>query len=210
MAMTDSASFAADIPELLRMVQIVDAAVDPVVRFPQWPFKAPRAFAHIVEFDRVLGGTFGDVLELLAQTYDDRDVTTVVFEPHVSDYRKDYGFLPAFKVEASLLRFEGAKGYWKGLRFEPGGDPTGAIAVSADVIAIAGSSGQWAVWAERDWEIGVLCTPHDSGPWSKTEFPLFGRDIDLADIRGPEGWCTPLSAANLREFWRNVRSRGSG
>jgi hypothetical protein len=38
----------------------------------------------------------------------------------------------------------------------------------------------------------------------------FDRDVDLDDLRGPEGWVMPLTATDRATFWRNVHERGSG
>lgn len=204
--MAGLARFAVDQVEFNRLARSVAATLDPEARLPAWPFRPDGAFTHIVEFDRVLGGDFAAVLAALAQAYGDRNVTTVVLDPDLRYYSEAYGLLPGFQVEASSLE----KGYNDGLRHEPGGDPTGALAYTANVISIVGSSGAWSVWGQRDWEIALLCTPHDSGPWLSASVPVFGRDLDLDSIRSPAGWGMVLSEEDLRTFWRNVQARGSG
>jgi hypothetical protein len=189
--MAGLARFAVDHVEFNRLARCVGATLDPEARLPAWPFRPDRAFTHIIEYERVLGGDFAEVLAGLVQAYDDRDVTTVVFDPEPRYYSEAYGILP-------------------GLRHEPGGDPTGALAYTANVIAIVGSSGEWSVWGQRDWEIALLCTPHDSGPWLSASVPLFGRDLDLDSIRSPAGWRVALSQEDLKAFRQNIQRRGSG
>lgn len=203
--MAGLAKFATDRIEFDRLAQSVGAVVELGARLPAWPFRPQAAFSQVIEYDRVLGGDFAAVLVALAQAYGDHTVATVVLDPDVRYYSEEYGTLPGFQVETASLE----AGYGEGLRYEPDGDPTGALAYTANVIAIAGSSGQWALWGQRDWEIALLCTPHDAGPWLRTAVPIFGRDLDLDTIRSPAGWGVALSQEELREFWQNVRSRGS-
>ncbi|GAA4625637.1 hypothetical protein [Cellulomonas oligotrophica] len=204
--MAGLAEFATDQIEFDRLAQSVGVVVELGARLPAWPFRPQRAFSHVIEYDRVLGGDFAAVLLALARTYNDHAVATVVLDPDVGYYSDAYGILPGFQVETASLE----AGYVEGLRLEPGGDATGALAYTADVIAIAGSSGKWALLGQRDWEIALLCTPQDSGPWSRTPVPVFGRDLDLGSIRSPAGWGVELAEDEVREFWENVRSQGSG
>ena len=204
--MAGLAMFATDGVQFDRLAHSVGAVAELRARLPAWPFRPQAAFSHVIEYDRVLGGDFAAVLVALAQAYGDGAVATVVLDPDVRYYSEAYGILPGFQVETASLE----AGYGEGLRHEPGGDPTGALAYTANVIAIAGASGQWALWGQRDWEIALLCTPHDSGPWSRTPVPVFGRDVDLDSIRSPAGWGVALAEEEVREFWQNVRSRGSG
>ncbi|MFV0459446.1 MAG: hypothetical protein ACK5MT_11835 [Actinomycetales bacterium] len=180
--------------------------IDTTRRLPDWPFRAATAFARIYEFDRVLGGSFGAVLGALAAGYGDDAVTVACFDPEWRYYRDEYTFFPGFQIPGDVV---GAR-YAEGLQHEPDDDPTGALAFTANVIGIAGSSRSWALWGQRDWEIALLLTQDESGPWAAVPVPVWGRDIDLASIRSPVGWGAPLSEQDLQTFWANVRDRGSG
>lgn len=149
----------------------------------------------------MLGGRFAAVLIALAQTYGDRTVATIVLDPDARFYSEVCGFLPGFQVEAGSPE----TGYGTGLRYDPVGDPAGATEYAANVIAIAGSSGRWVLWGQRDWEIALLCTPQGSGPWERMPVPVFGRELVLDSIRSPAGWGVALGEAELREFWQSVR-----
>jgi len=180
--------------------------LDTACRLPNWPFLTAAGFASIYEYDRFLGGSFGAVLGALATGYGDEAVTVVCFDPEWRYYRDEYTFFPGFQVDADVV----GTGYAEGLRHEPDDDPTGALAFTADVIGITGSSRNWSLWGQRDWEIALLLTQDEPGPWSAMPVPTFGRDVDLASIRSPDGWGVTLNERDLQTFWLNVRDRGSG
>lgn len=56
----------------------------------------------------------------------------------------------------SLSVEAGTDDYWSGIGHEPGGDIMGSIAVSADVVAVTGGSGEWGCWGERNPEVAVF------------------------------------------------------
>lgn len=184
----------------------VAARVDLDTRLPGWPFRGTRGYATIFEYDRILGGSFGNVLAELAEMYRDESVTTVGIEPRPAYYHDEYGFFPAFAIAGDRVRTE----YGVALRFEPGGDPTGSLGDSLNVIAITGSSGAWSVFGQRDWEIGLLLAPDPDGAWLSTGVPWFAVDVDLDSIRSPAGWGAALSDRDREEFARQLRERGSG
>ena len=117
--MASHAKFATDQTEFDRLARSVGAVVEEFgARLPAWPFRPRRAFSHVIEYDRVLGGDFAVVLLALAQAYSDHAVATVVLDPDVRYYSEAYGILPGFQVETASLE----AGYSEGLRHEPGGD----------------------------------------------------------------------------------------
>lgn len=198
--------FAGNEPEFHTIVGTIGQQVNVSCRLPAWPFQTPTGFASIYEYDRVLGGSFSAVLKALAAFYGDDSVAFACLDPDWRYYRDGYAMLPAFVVDAGTLD----KNYARGLRHEPNRDPTGALAFSANVIAITGTSRTWSIWGQRDWEIALLLTPDASGPWSSAEVPTFVGDVDIETIRSPTGWSMPLSQPDLQAFQNNVRSRGSG
>ncbi len=204
--MTVDPRFADSDGSFSELAKVVHAQLDTGCRLPDWPFKMPGGFAVIYEYDRILGGDFGPVITTLASTYGDEVVTVADFEPPPSYYRDAYNFYPGFQVPG-----RGAgDGYGEGLRYEPGGDPTGAMADTLDVVAIVGASGAWSIWGQRDWEIGLLSARDPSGAWLSADVPRYGHNVDLATIRSPAGWGMPLNDAQLETFAKNLRERGSG
>lgn len=184
----------------------VAVQVDLDARLPAWPFRAARGYAAIFEYDRILGGSFGNVLAELVDTYGDDAVTGVGIDPRAAYYRDEYGLFPAFRIASDRVRSE----YGEALRFEPGGDPTGSLGDSLNVFAFTGSSGEWAVFGQRDWEVGLLLTPDVDGDWLDAGVPWFGVDVDLDSIRSPAGWGATLGDHDREEFARQCRERGSG
>lgn len=184
----------------------VAARVDLATRLPAWPFHGARGYATIFEYDEVLHGHFGRVLHALASAYGDETVTAVGVEPRWTYYRDSYGLLPAVRIEREHL----GDGYGDALRFEPNDDPTGSLEISLNVLAIAGSSGAWSVFADRAWEIGLLLTPDRDGGWLDAGVAWFPTDVDLDSILPPAGWGTPLSQQDREELSRHLRERGSG
>lgn len=202
--MTASVRFADSVHSFSELIEAVEVQVDSKRRLPDWPFKRPAGFILIYEYDRLLGSDFGAVLKTLVVKYDDNAVTVVGFDPLPSYYRNEYSFFPGFQVTSANV----ADGYGEGLRYEPDGDPTGAMAYTLDIVAIAGASGSWSVWGQRDWEIGLLLIRDPPGAWLSAEVPWYDHDIALDDIRSPAGWGTPLSDGAVATFWRNLRKRG--
>lgn len=153
--------------------------VDLAARFPAWPFRAARGCATIFEYDSILSGGFGAVLDALVGTYGHAAVTVVGVDPPAEYYRDEFGFFPALHFSRARVR----DGYGDASWYDPGGDPMACLEISLNVIAIAGSSGAWAVWGQRDWEIGLLLTPERDGPWLDADVVWFGTDVDLDSIR---------------------------
>lgn len=174
-------------------------------RLPGWPFREPRGYAVIFEYDRIVGGSFGHVLAELAGTYGDDAVAVVGIDPRPACYREEYGLFPAFEVGGDRVR----GGYGAALGLEPGGDPTGSLGDSLNAIAITGSSGAWAVFGQRDWAVGLLLAPDSDGGWLAAGVPWMGIDGDLAPLRSP-AWGANLDDADLDEFARQLREHGSG
>ncbi|MGL5861547.1 MAG: hypothetical protein ACRCY9_09875 [Phycicoccus sp.] len=184
----------------------VAARVDLDAIFPSWPFRGAHGYAVIFEYDRVVGGGFGNVLAELAGTYGDDTVTAVGIKPGPAYYRDEYGLHPGFRIAGERLRVA----YGEALRFEPGGDPTGSLGDTLNVIAITGSSGTWSVFGQRDWEIGLLLAPDSDGAWLSVGVPWFAVNVDLDSIRSPSGWGAKLSQIDREEFARQCREHGTG
>ncbi len=183
-----------------------ESAVDPAARLPDWPFIRPAGYVAIAQYERLLGTDFVPVLEALAGAYGDEDITLVVIEPDPSYYQQHYGHLPGFRV----LRAGLGDGYWAGLSHEPHGDPTGAIAYTADVVAVVGSSGSWAVWGQRDWDLVLVHASTADDAWLKVDVPFVAPHQALEDFTALERSATPLTEAHISTFLRNLDAQTLG
>jgi hypothetical protein len=115
---------------------------------PDWPFRLRAANADVCQYGHAIEGAFGAVPQALVDYHGDCTVSLAVLEPSPRYYRENYDAYPAFALPGRAL----SETYWDSVALEPGGDPTGAVTYTADVVALVGSSGTWAVWGERSWE----------------------------------------------------------
>jgi hypothetical protein len=204
--MTTHPCYAADRSQFASIQRSVEESVSPGTRFPDWPFRADRGFVTIYEYDRILGEDFGEILESLVDTYSDELVFILGIDPPWEYYKKSYGFYEALSLPGASVWED----YFSAMMWHPGGDPTGALRFTLNVVAMAGSSRKWALLGQADWEIAVLLTDRAEGPWLNRDIPGWVGFFDLSDIRSPPGWGMPLSDTDLETFWRNIRMRGSG
>ncbi|MDP9903112.1 hypothetical protein [Arthrobacter bambusae] len=102
------------------------------------------------------------VLQALVEAHNDTSVSLAVLDPAPAYYRDNYGSYPVFTLPGVTID----DNYWDAVTFEPGGDPTGSVAYTANVVALVGSSERWAVWAERSWDMALVLSQHTNGAWT--------------------------------------------
>lgn len=175
--------FPQDLKEFHRIREQVAKAVALSGGLPESPFVFGWKESAVFEYDVVLSDAFGAVLAELTRRCGDSNVALLGLNPTATYYREGYGFYPALHLSAARVR----AGWTQALFWEPDGDPTGSLAVSLNTVAAAGDSGEWAVWAQRDWEVGVLAGSFGQG-FRVDDAPSHGADIDLDQIRSPSGW----------------------
>ncbi len=205
--MTKPVHVPANANEFAAYLEKVSEIFDTNLRLPDWPFRAPSGYVSICQFDDVLGSRFVPVLQELSATYGDSEITLAVLEPDPSYYWRAYSHFPGFRLQRESLTDEK---YWAALSYEPKGDPTGAVAYTANVVAVVGSSGAWAVWGQRDWELSLVLAPSEIGDRLRSSLPFVDAREALGDFRGPSGWVKPLSETEIATFLRNVEERGAG
>lgn len=199
-------AFAWDEAEHAEFRSTVLAQVDEQAGFPAWPFRDKRGYATVFEFDVVIGGDFGGPLDQLARFYGDTDITVLAISPSLETFRIADGRYPSFRIDADLV----AEGYgW--MMVTPSIGATNAPLIDmADVLAITGSTGKWAVYTQRDWEVAVLVTPDEFGPWLTTGVKVWNRHVDFDLFRGPVGWVMPLTREDREAFYRAMDEWGAG
>jgi hypothetical protein len=194
----------------LSLQDSVTAVINLDTRLPVWPFRGVRGHATIFEDVTVLGRGFGVVLSSLANAHGDTDVIVVGLEPGPDHFHNWYNFFPAFRIARENLLTGYGDAMWSTVEENEVGEPTFTFMHLIDTFVIAGSSGTWAIFFQRTWEIGILLTPESSGDWLSVGEPWFGPDSDLDSIFPPPGWGGPRNEAEYDEFARNLREHGHG
>lgn len=180
----------------------VERVVDTSSRLPQWPLRHRRtAHVDVCQYSHAIEGSFAPVLQSLADFHGDVVVTTLVLEPKPAYYREHYGGFSAFL----LPRGDVSTSFWDCVSYEPAGDPTGALINTANVVATVGSSGVWAVWAERSWDLAIVLSDTVGGPWLSQGVPFVPIEVALADFTEPD-FKKPLSNSQRSAFLANFSS----
>ncbi|MDQ8707122.1 hypothetical protein RCO28_32310 [Streptomyces sp. LHD-70] len=122
-------------------------------RLPDQVFKRVAGDYLFCEFDIVLSPEIWPALTAMARWHGDDRVELLALDPSRDNfYVPDYGVHPAISLPVDT----DSDGYWEAIGYEPGGDVMGSIAISANVVAIVGPSGNWGCWGERDAEVAVF------------------------------------------------------
>ena len=173
-------------------------------RLPDLPFLS-EGTDSICEFERFCGGSFGPLLEALANQHRDQYVLGATLEPEFYvDHEDRSGTFAAFRIPASQI----AKEYWRALRYEPDDDVAGAMYFTAHVLCVAGSSGSWAIWGERSIGVAIVRTAGSDVSWrNNSDWFLSPEDAIHAFIE-PNFNRRPLSTEFRKSFLRKVRPFG--
>ncbi|MFJ4209097.1 hypothetical protein ACIPY2_11630 [Paenarthrobacter sp. NPDC089675] len=203
--MTAADFYPTDVASFKRILDNLNKVVHVEHRLPLWPFRAPTGIVDICQYSHAIEGSFEPVLQALAAAHDDTTVSFAAMEPDPHYYRENYGSYPAFVLPAKSI---GGR-YWDAVSFEPIGDPTGSVAYTANVAALVGSSGRWAVWAERSWDIALVLSQHRDGAWTSAGVEFVSVENALANFTEPD-FKTPLEENQRTSFIERFRRRGSG
>ena len=201
--MNEFVLYPSDIREFDRILEDVARVLGTDRRLPDWPFNVATGNTDICQFSLAIAGPFGPVLQALVDTHGDETVSLVVFDPSPDYYRENYGSYPVFMASGSTI----ATTYWDLVAHEPGGDPTGAVIYTANVVAVVGSSGAWGTWAERSWDLAVVLSQHVNGPWTSRGVDFVSAEEALATFTEPD-YKMALPAHERATFLRNVHARG--
>lgn len=187
---TNPAGLEAVIADLRRVVELS-------ARLPAAPFKRSGT-DFVCEFERFRGGDFGPVLAALAGQYDDEYVSGVSVAPDSDYYEEFYETYGAFRIPSADI----ASAYWDALSFRPNDDATGALMFSADVLCLAGSSGDWGVWGEREIGVAVVRTSGSDLSWRQESDLFVSPEAALRDFVEPNFNREPLPAEFREAFLR--------
>jgi hypothetical protein len=134
-------------------LQKIDRLVDRSAVLPDQVFlRRPSAF-HIIDLDQVWSEEFFRDTQRLMERAGDTAFTFAVLRPDPdSYYHAEFG-------KFAMLRFshaDPAQRYIDELHEDPGDSPADAIAYNSEVIFIYPTSERWAIYGDRDLEIGVV------------------------------------------------------
>lgn len=202
--MTDEQYYPSEAASFKRILRTIERSLRCDFRLPDWPFVAATGNADMCQFSLAVEGPFGAVLQELVGVYGDANISFAVLDPSPEYYRKYYGSYPAFTTPGEAI----AEAFWGSVSYEPEGDPTGSVAYTANVVAIAGDSGSWAVWGERSWDIAIVLSSRRSGPWKSVGVDFVPAVNALADFTEP-AFKQPLADSERAAFLNNVRQRGT-
>ncbi|HVK26541.1 MAG TPA: hypothetical protein VM677_34770 [Actinokineospora sp.] len=174
------------------------------LRLPEWPFRSAIGNAEVCQFSLAIEGPFGAVLQSLVDAHGDASVSLSVLDPNPNYYRDNYGSFPAFTLPGQAV----GQTYWEAVAHEPGGDPTGSVAYTANVVGIAGSTGAWAVWAERSWDLAIVLSQRIGGAWASCGVTFVPADAALADFTEPD-YKVALPPHERAMFLDNIQMRGT-
>jgi hypothetical protein len=201
--MSEAVQYPSDIRSFERILGDVERALETGRRLPDWPFRVGTGYAVICQFGLAVEGPFGAVLQSLVDTHADEAVSLSVLDPRPDYYRENYGSYPVFMTPGRTI----ASTYWDLVAREPGGDPTGAVIYTANVVAMVGASGAWAVWAERSWDLAIVLSQHANGPWTSCGVDFVSAAEALATFTEPD-FKVSLPVHERATFLQNVRVRG--
>lgn len=200
MSSMDVATWASSEDQYNDIVRNVRVLVDVDRRLPVLPFRV-GGHIDVCQYSPAVDGSFGPVLQALANVYGDEFVSVAAFDPEPSVFCDEYGTYGAFRIPARGI----SDNYWWAMSDESRGELT----YVANVLALAGSSGRWAVWAERSWDLAIVMTQHAGGPWLSRGVPFVPAETALADFTEPD-YKIPLSDGQRTAFLENIRRMGSG
>ncbi|MGW6601888.1 hypothetical protein [Streptomyces sp. NPDC055036] len=122
-------------------------------RFPERVFRDWAGESLFCEFDAVLAPDIWPAICAMARWHGDERIELLVVEPDRDEFYLPEGLgYPALSLSVEASEDD----YWAAIGFEPGGDALGAIAISANVVALTGASGRWGCWGERDPEVAAF------------------------------------------------------
>lgn len=195
---SDMAEFATQRGELAA----IEARFDMIKRFPSVPIVGISGSSWVLSFDDVLSSRFAGRLRELVDAFGDESVEVLAVDEDAEKWSRQLGILPGFVAKGENL----VTGYLDGLWDPPRASAGWELFLNGSVFAVAGSSGKWALWTQRDWEIGLLVTTGDFQLAASEEAPFVLPGEDFEMWRGPAGWTLELTPAMLEEFRVNIRA----
>ncbi len=168
-------NFITDKIEHDRFVSRVCSLVDTSSCLPNNVFKKSFYGYYFISFDWLLDEDFLMLLKELSANFN--DTTFDLWAPCKEDnFQHNYNYYPAISFDMrSVARNE----YTKAIVYDP--DPSGmSIRFRSKVLVLSGGSLEWAIWGDREFELGVIAVSREVPAFSTGKFDY----IQFVDIEG--------------------------
>jgi len=120
---------------------------------PEQVFKAHLTQFIFLEFDLIRSSLFWSGLQFLFQVGGDNLIFLAVLDPDPQAYYfHHFNRYPVIRISPT----DSESDYGNDLHSEPPGSPADSIASNSTIVTLIGDSGKWAIWADRDYDIGIL------------------------------------------------------
>lgn len=176
---------ASNLAEFEVIRRTVATTFDLDARLPGMMFVRPAKFTLFCEYEALYAADFWPALTELAAVHGDPIVDLIVIEPNATSYYiPEYRMYPAFSLPVE----SDEDCYWDALNEEPGGDITGAVIHSANVVALSGPSASWGIWGDRHLGIAVVQgapMADYAGSWRKKHGPFLDVEDALVHYVAP-------------------------
>jgi hypothetical protein len=136
-----------------REMRRIEVLIDRSAALPDQVFRPTVAAYYVIDFDQLWSEEFFCDVQRMTARAGDASFTIAVMKPDPDDYYyASFGKFP-------LLQFtneEAAGRYVTAIHEDPGESPADAIAYNSEVIIIYPPSGRWAIYGDRNLEIGIF------------------------------------------------------
>lgn len=187
----------------MQQLHLVRSAFDFGVKLPRSPIVL-EGHAWVFPFEDVISVPFGRRIDQLVDHFKDTSLQAIASDLDPQDWLRRVGHLPAFSLEREV----GGPSYLEHLWHTPAGHPGWEIVTGAYELAIVGSSRNWAVWGQGDWEIAILVAHRSFVPEESADSPMIRLDRYREAPRGVEEWIPPLDSSDIVELQHHFGMRG--
>jgi hypothetical protein len=141
-----------------RETQAIDRLVDRSTTLPDQVFRRRASAFHVIDFDQVWSENFFRDAQRLTARAGDVSFTFAVLRPDPENYyHAHFGKFP-------LLRFtdvDSVQRFIDEVHEDPGDSAADAIAYNSEAILVYPASERWAIYGDRDVEIGIVAAMDD-------------------------------------------------
>lgn len=176
--------------------------IDTEARFPDCPIEFEFVDYRIFHIDDVLSADFFPIIHDLRQASRSRAFYIKDVSPFSDLLAKKTGY----RAEWVFHSDDPSSLYGDVVHEDPVADIEMTLQNNAESLIVAGASGDWAIWCQRDWELALLCTKFHIAP-GRFIPPAIRDETPLSEVRSPVGWGLGIEHDVLEGMRRAVTSR---